>query len=301
MKYMRRNISIVFLALLTLGAISANAQRGYGNTDTMHDTTTVGATNIPAFSKTDMEQGRYYGDKDQKKPGTPGTWVLRNAGTRSAEWYNPALRPVSSVRNDIRASTTEKMKEAENRAKMLHASTTEMRKEVEDRARALRASTTEARANIKDMAQKKRLEAAQRQANMIAERLTAAADRVQKLSDRTSTALDTLSARGLDVTASRAHLADAKIKLDAARAKIAGVKTALDAALTSQNPKEGLKAADALAKDASKTIQDAHGDVAKAISSIKPGQNKPRPVTTTPTTSTTTTTTTGTTSATTTQ
>ena len=43
-----------------------------------------------------------------------------------------------------------------------------------------------------------------------------------------------------------------------------------------------MKDLEALVKDASKTINEAHRHVALAISSLKPGLNKPRPATTTP-------------------
>lgn len=45
---------------------------------------------LPAFTKVDMEQGWYWGDANQKKPGTPSPWLYRNAGTRSAQWYDPS-------------------------------------------------------------------------------------------------------------------------------------------------------------------------------------------------------------------
>ena len=45
------------------------------------------AVSLPA---TDLAQGWYYGEVDQKKQGTPDTWKHRGAGTRSAQWYDPA-------------------------------------------------------------------------------------------------------------------------------------------------------------------------------------------------------------------
>lgn len=45
--------------------------------------------NISSFTDADLKQGWYWGDKNQKKPGTPSTWLLSGDGTRSATWYNP--------------------------------------------------------------------------------------------------------------------------------------------------------------------------------------------------------------------
>jgi hypothetical protein len=41
------------------------------------------------FSANDEEQGWYWGDLDQKKVGTPETWIHKGEGTRSAQWFNP--------------------------------------------------------------------------------------------------------------------------------------------------------------------------------------------------------------------
>lgn len=46
---------------------------------------------IPAISSSELAQGWYWGDYNQKKPGTPSTWLHRAAGTRSAQWYDPAM------------------------------------------------------------------------------------------------------------------------------------------------------------------------------------------------------------------
>lgn len=45
--------------------------------------------NIPSVTQSDIEQGWYYGDINQKKPNTPDSWLLRYSGTRSAQWYDP--------------------------------------------------------------------------------------------------------------------------------------------------------------------------------------------------------------------
>jgi len=61
----------------------------------------ISVGNIPAFTEVDMKQGWYWGNRDQRKPGTPSTWLLRYEGTRSAQWYDP---------NTADATATEKKK-----------------------------------------------------------------------------------------------------------------------------------------------------------------------------------------------
>ena len=64
------------------------------NTDTVTQPTGSAVqpptNDIPAITQSDIAQGWYYGDANQKKSGTPSTWLLRNAGTRSAQWYDPS-------------------------------------------------------------------------------------------------------------------------------------------------------------------------------------------------------------------
>lgn len=48
-------------------------------------------SNILSFSDADLKQGWYWGDQNQKKPGTPSTWLLRDSGTKSATWYDPNI------------------------------------------------------------------------------------------------------------------------------------------------------------------------------------------------------------------
>jgi putative hemolysin len=39
----------------------------------------------------EFSQGWYWGDVDQKKPGTPDDWVLSGSGTRSSYWHKPSI------------------------------------------------------------------------------------------------------------------------------------------------------------------------------------------------------------------
>ncbi len=220
----------------------------------------------------------------------------QTADTQTTETGGTAPAGVSAVgtvlqvnklqQNIIRPITqAQKIQEAA-RVKALNASTTLIRKEIRDIRGEIKASTTEMRANIKDKVAEKRLEIAKKQAALVLKRLETAIERVQKLSDRVSDRLTKLEAEGVTTTISRGHLAEAKTKLDEATAKIATIKTATDTALASQTPKEEMKKVQGLVKDTAKTIQDAHRHVALAISTVKPGLNKPRPATTTPATTT---------------
>jgi len=42
------------------------------------------------INKRDLDQGWYWGDSWQKKPGTPTNWILSHEGTKSACWHNPS-------------------------------------------------------------------------------------------------------------------------------------------------------------------------------------------------------------------
>jgi hypothetical protein len=44
---------------------------------------------LPAFTSQDLDKGWYWGE--QKREGTPRTWVLINKGTRGAKWTAPQL------------------------------------------------------------------------------------------------------------------------------------------------------------------------------------------------------------------
>ncbi len=41
---------------------------------------------LTSISAGELQRGWYYGDRDAKKPGTPDTWILVDAGTRAAMW-----------------------------------------------------------------------------------------------------------------------------------------------------------------------------------------------------------------------
>ncbi len=54
----------------------------------MPDQNTGSNTAMNQFTAEDQAKGWYYGDKDQKKQGTPANWILKDAGTRSARWVS---------------------------------------------------------------------------------------------------------------------------------------------------------------------------------------------------------------------
>lgn len=45
---------------------------------------------LQKITEAELARGWYYGDQEAKKPGTPETWFLVNAGTRAAIWRRPA-------------------------------------------------------------------------------------------------------------------------------------------------------------------------------------------------------------------
>ncbi|PIS17913.1 hypothetical protein COT54_02200 [Candidatus Collierbacteria bacterium CG09_land_8_20_14_0_10_46_12] len=46
--------------------------------------------NIPQISQQDLQQGWYWGDVDQKKPGTPSDWRYSDLG-KSSCWHKPSV------------------------------------------------------------------------------------------------------------------------------------------------------------------------------------------------------------------
>lgn len=232
------------------------------------------------FTAEDKIRGWYYGDKNQKKPGTPADWLVRNAGTRSAQWFNPGLttkKPLNTTNLPPKPITG---MPPISRPGISNEGTVS-REEMEARAKSLRASTTVATQKTKDGAQKKRIEVARKQTELVNKRLESAINRVQKLSDRISEKLSSLEKEGVDVSTPRLHIAEVKIKLDNARTKVAAVKLAVEAIFADTDQKDAIKNVQTLVTDATIAIKDAHSSVAKAISSIKPGINKQVPATTT--------------------
>lgn len=45
----------------------------------------------PEINPQELAAGWYFGEINQKKPGTPETWLHKAAGTRSAMWFDPNL------------------------------------------------------------------------------------------------------------------------------------------------------------------------------------------------------------------
>jgi hypothetical protein len=54
-----------------------------------HDWTYV--TRPDVFTHADAHYGCYWGDANQKKPGTPADWILVLAGTKNAQWCTPSM------------------------------------------------------------------------------------------------------------------------------------------------------------------------------------------------------------------
>ena len=49
---------------------------------------------IPPITQKDLDKGWYYGQLNQKKPGTPDTWLHKGEDTKSAMWFDPSRTPV---------------------------------------------------------------------------------------------------------------------------------------------------------------------------------------------------------------
>ena len=233
----------------------------------------------------------------------PGVRAEMQAARAEMEMRARALRASSTMMmKDMRASTTSTIKDMRGEFKDMSAG---MRMDMETRAKAMRASTTKAYQMMKEGEGKKHFEYAQKKTHAVVGRLEAAIARVQKLSDRVSERLTKLEAEGVATTASRAHLVEAKAKLSLAAAQTANIKLSIETVLASvtrtasttvkSDTKDAFKNIHELVKETTKTIKEAHSHVALAISSVKPGQNKPsKSATTTAATSTSTTTSTST-------
>lgn len=63
-------------------------------------------TKLPNITSAELQRGWYYGDKDQKKPGTPDTWILAASGTKSAMWRRPDGAATESTNTLVTANST---------------------------------------------------------------------------------------------------------------------------------------------------------------------------------------------------
>lgn len=264
---MKKTIGFIVVAFIALTGAFASAQTGDVSTSVTVDATTNSGVRDTSSYEVKMEMQNRRTEMEERAK------AMRQ--TQGATFGEKASR----------ASTTAAIKDMRGDYKENHAA---MRVEMEARAKALRASTTKAHMMMKDGDQKKRFEHASQKAGAVVERLNAAIARIQKLSDRVSERLTKLEAEGVLTAAARAHLVEAKASLALASTQVSSIKlsieTTLAGAATStvkSESKDAFKQAHELVKGATKTIKEAHNHVALAISSIKPGQNKPRPATTT--------------------
>lgn len=92
---------VVFILLLMIGGVWFVTQSGVTIFTTSPNDL---ADNLPAITEAELAQGWYFGELDQKKPGTPGDWVHSGAGTRSAKWSDPT--PPEPVVETPPATTT---------------------------------------------------------------------------------------------------------------------------------------------------------------------------------------------------
>ncbi len=288
---MNKNIGIALLALLAFTGVTASAETDGSTSATVTTTNTTtdgtGTVGLPpkptlyAQPKPPLNPELRARMEMEAREKAPRAGVMVPKQTQGATFGEKAR---------LGATTTEAMKAN--------------REEMEKRAKEMRGEVEKKRGEIKDEQIKKRLEQARKKTELVNKRLEHAIERVQKLSDRVAERLTKLEAEGVTTTVSRGHLAEAKAKLDEARTKAIGIKLAIETAFASvpvlatstttpgTAQKNVMKDVQEAVKEVAKVIQEAHKHVALAISTVKPGQNKPRPATTTPTTGTTTATTT---------
>lgn len=73
--------------------------RYYSDTSNNNDSNNVSfCENCPHITQEELDAGWYYGELDQKKPGTPDTWIHILEGTRSAMWIDPILKPYGELK-----------------------------------------------------------------------------------------------------------------------------------------------------------------------------------------------------------
>lgn len=92
---------VIFILLLVIGGVWFVTQSNITIFTTNQDNQ---AENIPAITEAELAQGWYFGEKDQKKPGTPDDWVHTGEGTRNAKWSDPT--PPAPVVETPVATTT---------------------------------------------------------------------------------------------------------------------------------------------------------------------------------------------------
>lgn len=88
---MKVNPAIGFCACL--GGLHETVEAG---TDRQHDTCLINGEEYDGISFQDLQQGWYWGDQQDKKSGTPETWIVVDTGTRNAMWHTPESTPSTS-------------------------------------------------------------------------------------------------------------------------------------------------------------------------------------------------------------
>lgn len=85
-----KNVTIGSILLLTLISFCISGMLIYNSlTQPILHTPSSSSVLIPPITQADLDQGWYYGSEDQKKPGTPDSWIFVGKGTRSAAWRKP--------------------------------------------------------------------------------------------------------------------------------------------------------------------------------------------------------------------
>jgi len=283
---MNKKFSLALVALFALSGITASAQTTEATsivpTSIGGDRDVHGCIPSAGYSWNETKKActRAWEDRAEANTGAialPPKPPMIAPGMQPAPMKAPLMQQMKGIRpeaNTMRATTT-------TMPKNIREENMVNREEMERRAKEMRASSTVAREAMKDEMMKKRIEIARKQTELVTKRLEAAIERIQKLSDRVSERLTKFEAEGVNVTVSRGHIEEATSALDDARTKLSAVKLSVESVFTATStPNDALKGLQGVVREATKAVQIAQRNVAEAISSVKPGFNKPRPATT---------------------
>ncbi len=87
-----KKLKIIGITLVTITVASILACAGiisyYGNVSKNPNNGSF-CQNCPAITQKDLDAGWYYGQLNQKKSGTPDTWIHKWEGSKSAMWFDP--------------------------------------------------------------------------------------------------------------------------------------------------------------------------------------------------------------------
>jgi len=93
---------------------------GEGNWEPgIKNSTSSSSMTVSKITTAELNQGWYWGDKNQKKSGTPDDWILVNSGTRNAKWTEPTMSLLEIKCMELGGEWVEKFKDCDNITKTL--------------------------------------------------------------------------------------------------------------------------------------------------------------------------------------